>query len=109
PSTASRPRPATRRGWRCASPASCATARTRPPPRPTRSTPCAPWHDGVVNLDEQRRLMLSGAMYNDLTDELVQAREQTVLATDRYNASFGQPAEVREAILGELLARVGSR
>ncbi|MEE6273002.1 sugar O-acetyltransferase [Georgenia wangjunii] len=62
-----------------------------------------------MNLDAQRRLILSGAMYNDLTDELVHAREQTVLATDRYNASFGQPADVREAILGELLARVGSR
>ncbi|WP_127573185.1 sugar O-acetyltransferase [Georgenia faecalis] len=62
-----------------------------------------------MTLDEQRRLMRSGAVYNDLTDELVQARERTVLTTDRYNASFGQPAEVRVAILGQLFARVGSR
>lgn len=59
-------------------------------------------------LDELRRLMRSGAMYNDLDEELVRARERTVLATDRYNASFGQPPEVREQILAELLERIGS-
>lgn len=62
-----------------------------------------------MNLDEQRALMLSGAMYNDLTDELVQARERAVLATDRYNASYGRPAEVRQALLRELLGQVGER
>ncbi|WP_454296562.1 sugar O-acetyltransferase [Salana multivorans] len=62
-----------------------------------------------MNLDQQRELMLSGAMYNDLTDELVQARERAVLATDRYNASYGQPAEVRQALLRELLGQVGER
>lgn len=38
-------------------------------------------------------------MYNDLTDELVAARENTVFLTNEYNASFGEKAEVREAIL----------
>lgn len=61
-----------------------------------------------MNLDEQRALILSGAVYNDLTDELVQARERTVLATDRYNASFGQSAVVREALLRDLLGHAGA-
>ncbi|WP_454853048.1 sugar O-acetyltransferase [Promicromonospora soli] len=60
-----------------------------------------------MNLEEQRRHILSGAMYNDLTDELVQAREQTILATDRYNASFGKPAEVRKGLLRELVQHAG--
>lgn len=60
-----------------------------------------------MNLEEQRRRMLSGAMYDDLTEELVRARERTVLATDRYNASFGRPAEVREALLREVLGHAG--
>jgi len=38
-------------------------------------------------LEVQRRPILSGGMYSDLTDELVQAREQAVLATDRDNAA----------------------
>ena len=61
-----------------------------------------------MTLDELRLLMRSGAMYNDLDDALVVARERTVLATDRYNASFGQPAAVREEILAELLGSVGA-
>ncbi|HZK05119.1 MAG TPA: sugar O-acetyltransferase [Actinomycetaceae bacterium] len=60
-----------------------------------------------MTLEEQRQLILSGAMYNDLTDELVEARQRTVIATDRYNASFGRPTEEREALLRELLQRVG--
>ena len=46
-------------------------------------------------------------MYNDLTDELVKARENTVFLTNEYNASFGQPAEVREVILNKLLKSIG--
>ena len=61
-----------------------------------------------MNLESQRRHILSGAMYNDLTDELVDARERTVLATDRYNASFGRPAEERLALLRELLLHAGA-
>lgn len=64
--------------------------------------------DAPLNLDQQRALILSGALYNDLTDELVQARERAVLATDRYNASFGQPAAVREVLLRDLLRHAGA-
>lgn len=46
-------------------------------------------------------------MYNDLTPELVEAREKTVFLTNRYNASFGQPASERQAILKEVLKSVG--
>lgn len=57
--------------------------------------------------DEQRARILSGAVYDDLTAELVDARERAVLATNRYNASFGQSAEVREEILRGLLGHAG--
>jgi len=58
-------------------------------------------------LQEQRAQMLAGKVYNDLTDELIAARERTVLLTDEYNASFGRPPEVREEILTRLLGRAG--
>jgi maltose O-acetyltransferase len=51
--------------------------------------------------------MLTGRMYNDLTDELVRARQRTVLATTEYNDSFGQAPATREAILRRLLGAVG--
>lgn len=60
-----------------------------------------------MDLDAQRRHMLTGAMYDDLTPELVAAREQAVLATDRYNAAFGRPAPERLALLRALLAAAG--
>ncbi len=43
-----------------------------------------------MNLNEQKELILSGKMYNDLTDELIEARENTVFLTNEYNASFGK-------------------
>ncbi|MBM2616540.1 sugar O-acetyltransferase [Actinoplanes sp. LDG1-06] len=46
-------------------------------------------------------------MYDDLTDELVRARQNTVLLTSEYNASFGEPPAVREAVLRRLLHSVG--
>ncbi|MGK5681606.1 sugar O-acetyltransferase [Actinoplanes sp. URMC 104] len=60
-----------------------------------------------MTLEEQRAHILSGAMYDDLTDELLQARQRAVLLTGEYNASFGQPQAVREEILRRLLHRVG--
>lgn len=60
-----------------------------------------------MTLEEQRTRILSGAVYDDLTDELVQAREDAVVATDRYNASFGQPAQVREKLLRDLIEHAG--
>jgi maltose O-acetyltransferase len=60
-----------------------------------------------VNLDEQRSLILSGQMYNDLTPELIEARQQAVLLSTAYNASFGRPPPERESILRRLLGAVG--
>ncbi|MEV6300799.1 sugar O-acetyltransferase [Actinoplanes sp. NPDC051861] len=60
-----------------------------------------------MTLEAQREHILSGRMYNDLTTELVEARERTVLLTNEYNASFGRPQQEREAILRRLLRAVG--
>ena len=35
-----------------------------------------------MNLEKQKNFILSGKMYNDLTDELVMARENTVFLTN---------------------------
>jgi maltose O-acetyltransferase len=71
-----------------------------PSPGPVREDP-------GVNLEEQRAVILSGRMYNDLTPELVQARERAVLLSGEYNASFGKPPGEREAVLRRLLGAVG--
>ena len=60
-----------------------------------------------MNLDEQRAVILSGRMYNDLTPELIEARRQAVLLSTEYNASFGRPQPEREAILRRLLGAAG--
>lgn len=60
-----------------------------------------------MKLEDQYQRILSGQMYDDLTPELVEAREQTVLLTNQYNASFGKPAVEREAILQKLLGSIG--
>ena len=60
-----------------------------------------------MNLEEQRQLLLSGQMYNDLTPELVQARERAVMLTNEYNDSFGKGQQERVEILNKLLKKVG--
>lgn len=60
-----------------------------------------------MTLAEQFDLIRSGKMYNDLTPELVAAREQTVFLTNEYNSSFGKPADIRRAHLQRLLGAVG--
>jgi maltose O-acetyltransferase len=60
-----------------------------------------------MTLEDQRRHMLSGSMYDDLTPELVGARAEAVALTNLYNASIGRPAAEREAILKRLLGGVG--
>ena len=60
-----------------------------------------------MTLEEQRQFILSGAMYNDLTQELVQARERAVRLTTAYSESYGQPQKEQEKILKELLGSVG--
>ena len=56
------------------------------------------------------RIVHGGEKYTQsvvVTDEVVKAREDTVFLTNEYNASFGQPAEVREVILKKLLKSIG--
>lgn len=60
-----------------------------------------------MNLEEQRKFVLSGQMYNDLTKELVEMREHAVFLTNEYNSSFGKSSEEREAILRRLLKSIG--
>lgn len=61
----------------------------------------------MASLDEQFRHMATGAMYNDLSPELLAARESAVRATDAYNASYGRPAAQREALLRQVLGSAG--
>lgn len=60
-----------------------------------------------MTLEEQRKQILSGQMYNDLTEELVEARKQAVFLTNEYNQSFGKSPAEREAILKKLLKSIG--
>lgn len=60
-----------------------------------------------MNLEQQRQKMLSGLMYNDLTKELIEAREKAVRLTNDYNKSFGQPADVREELLRKIVKSAG--
>ncbi|MEU6407798.1 sugar O-acetyltransferase [Microbispora sp. NPDC046933] len=60
-----------------------------------------------MSLEAQRAHILTGQMYNDLTDELVAARQRAVLLTNAYNDSFGAPQAHREALLRDLLDHVG--
>jgi maltose O-acetyltransferase len=60
-----------------------------------------------MTLAEQFALTRSGTMYNDLTPELVAAREEAVFLTNDYNASFGRTADIREALLVKLLGSLG--
>lgn len=62
-----------------------------------------------MTLAEQFELIRSGQMYNDLTSELVAAREEAVFLTNDYNASFGQNAEEREAVLTKLIGSIGKQ
>lgn len=61
----------------------------------------------MTSLDEQFRHMATGQMYDDVTPELVEARRLAVLATNEYNASYGQPAAKREVLLRGVVAHAG--
>lgn len=56
-----------------------------------------------MTLEEQKKRVRSGLMYNDLTPELVEERRRAVELTNEYNASYGQPPEIREKLLKKLL------
>lgn len=60
-----------------------------------------------MTLEEQKKRVRSGLMYNDLTPELVEERRRAVELTNEYNASYGQPPEIREKLLKKLLGEVG--
>ena len=60
-----------------------------------------------MDLSQQRELMLSGRMYDDLTPGLVAAREAAVLAAAAYNDSLGHPAQQRLQLLRRLLKHAG--
>ena len=52
-----------------------------------------------MTLEAQRAHILSGRMYNDLTPELIAARQRAVMLANAYNDSFGAPQADREASL----------
>lgn len=60
-----------------------------------------------MTLEEQNNYILSGKMYNDLTPELIEAREKAVFLTNEYNMSLGKSSKERELILRKLLKSVG--
>jgi len=62
----------------------------------------------MPDLESQLTRIRSGQMYNDLTPELVAAREQTVLLTNQYNSAFSRPASEREDILRQLVGSLGT-
>ena len=61
----------------------------------------------MPTLEDRKKEMLSGKMYNDLSKELVEAREKAILLSNEYNASFSKPQGERMQILKQLLANVG--
>lgn len=60
-----------------------------------------------MDLERLKNLMLGGEMYNDLSAELVEAREKAVFLTSQYNTTFGKPASVREELLSTILKKIG--
>lgn len=63
----------------------------------------------MPDLDRQFAHMRTGQMYNDLSPELVAARQQAVLLANAYNDAFAGPADERQALLRRLLGSMGSR
>lgn len=61
-----------------------------------------------MDLAQQRRLIGSGQVYNDLTPELNAARQVAIEATNAYNASYGGPAAERAALLAEVVGHAGA-
>ncbi len=60
-----------------------------------------------MTLEEQMRKILSEEMYNDLTEELINARKETVFLTNEYNCTYGEPQEIRERFLKRILGSMG--
>lgn len=62
-----------------------------------------------MTFEEQFAIARSGHVYNDLTQELIDARQEAVLLTNLYNASFGKSQSERDILLRKLLGSVGER
>ena len=60
-----------------------------------------------MTLEEQRQDILSGAVYDDLTPELIEARQAAVLLTNAYIQAFGQDEKIRQDLLKKLLKSFG--
>ena len=60
-----------------------------------------------MTLEEQKERMITGKLYNDLTEELVNARKETVRLTDRYNRTYAEEPQVREQVLKQILGSMG--
>ncbi|MBT0770058.1 sugar O-acetyltransferase [Kineosporia sp. J2-2] len=60
-----------------------------------------------MTLNDRFTHMATGAMYDDLAPELVEARIRTVLATNEYNASYGRPQAEREELLRRVVGSAG--
>ncbi|NHO57844.1 sugar O-acetyltransferase [Acetobacter lambici] len=62
-----------------------------------------------MTLAERMAFIRTGAMYNDLAPELVRARADAVVLSNRYNASSGRPQAEREGVLRTLLGGIGQQ
>lgn len=60
-----------------------------------------------MGLAEQFAHIATGAVYDDLTPELLAARAAAVRATNAYNASSGEPSAVREGLLRDVVGSMG--
>lgn len=60
-----------------------------------------------MGLAEQFAHIATGAVYDDLTPELLAARADAVRATNAYNASSGEPSAVREGLLRDVVGSMG--
>ena len=62
-----------------------------------------------MDLAAQLAHIASGAVYDDLTAELRQARVAAVEATNRYNASYGRTDAEREELLRQVIGSAGTQ
>lgn len=58
-------------------------------------------------LEEQFDHMATGKMYNDVTPELINYREQIIFKTNKYNKSFGHSELIRTDLLRQIVGKMG--
>ena len=64
--------------------------------------------DRAADQPSEKDKMLAGALYHPADPEIQHDQAQAHRWLARYNATLGQPAEVRQALLRERFARVGT-